>query len=260
MRNETDIPILVVSCDAYQDLWHPFFNCFFKYWSDCPFPVYLVSNTVKYNSEKVLPLLVGSDVDYSSNLIKALSLIEDDWVILWIEDRPPAIQVDTSGLLKLIHLAQSRGASYLRLIPFGPPAFVSKKEIIGELSKGTPYRVSMTVSLWKKSTLLKILKPGETAWDIEKRGGVQRSNEIDDKFYALSIELPVPPPIQDIHLVVKGQITWQGKKFLSQESMLHYLNSRSVTSLFRYLDIEIKIFLKRIYFYVIFQYKKNFNV
>ena len=37
--------VVVSSCDAYSDAWKPFFKLFFKYWSDCPFPIYLVTNT-----------------------------------------------------------------------------------------------------------------------------------------------------------------------------------------------------------------------
>ena len=38
--------VLVPSCDAYADLWIPFFALFWRYWSDCPFPVYLGTNPV----------------------------------------------------------------------------------------------------------------------------------------------------------------------------------------------------------------------
>ncbi|WYL98309.1 MAG: hypothetical protein HEQ19_00985 [Gloeotrichia echinulata CP02] len=67
------IPILIVSCDAYQDVWHPFFHCFFKNWTDCPYPIHLVSNTLKYIDSRVSPLLIGHDMDYSSNLITDLN-------------------------------------------------------------------------------------------------------------------------------------------------------------------------------------------
>lgn len=251
-----NIPILVVSCDAYQDVWHPFFHCFFKNWTDCPFPVYLVSNTLHYSHPRVSPLLVGLDIDYSSNLIKALTQITGEWVIFWIEDRPPAVPVDTANLVKLIQLAQSRNAGYLRLIPFGTPALVEQNEMIGEIPKGTRYRISMTVALWKKSTLLKILTPGESAWDIEKRGGVQRSNHLDEKFYALPINICSLAPIQDIHLVFKGKLTRKGRKFLSNEKLIHYMEKRPIISSWQNLEIEFKILVWKTYYNVYWYIKK----
>jgi hypothetical protein len=44
-NNSSDnLAVIVVSCDLYSDVWKPFFTLFFKYWNDCPFPVYLTSN------------------------------------------------------------------------------------------------------------------------------------------------------------------------------------------------------------------------
>lgn len=250
-----NIPILVVSCDAYQDVWHPFFHCFFRNWSECPYPIYLVSNTLTYPDRRVSSLLVGPDIDYSSNLIKAVSQIPDEWLILWIDDRPPKAFVDTSQLANLINLAQSKEVGYLRLIPCTPPALVDEEAGIGELPKGSRYRVSMTIALWKKSTLLKILQSGESPWDIEKRGGVQRSNAIEDKFYALSIDTH-RPPVLDIHLIVKGRVMPEGAKLLKQEGVFHYLEKRSGVTVWRYVYYLLYQILWKYYYQLCWRFKK----
>lgn len=233
-----NIPILVVSCDAYQDVWHPFFHCFFKNWSECPHPVHLVSNMLTYPDKRVSPLLIGADVDYSSNLITAVSQIPDEWLIFWIDDRPPAFPVDTTRLAQLMQLAQSQEAGYFRLIPSNPPALVEQTAELGEIPKGSRYRISMTVALWRKSTLLKILRAGETAWDIEKRGGV-RSNEIDDKFFALPIGVRQNAPLVDVHLISKGKLIQRGAAFLKQEGLLHHLENRSQLKPWQHLYYEL---------------------
>ncbi len=253
-----NIPILVVSCDAYSDVWHPFFHCFFKNWQDCPFPIYLVSNTLTYPDSRVSPLLVGQDIDYSSNLIKALSMIPQEWVIFWVDDRPPAKTVDTSRLIKLIELAQAKDAGYLRLLPRNPPALIDNEEI-GEVPKGSRYRVSMTVALWKKSTFLKVLKAGESAWDIEKRGGVQRANQIDDKFYSLPISIRANPPLVDVHIISKGRLIRRGVDHLKKEGLIKYLENRLVTSFVRNLYIESYDIFWNFYYYLIWYKKKYIN-
>jgi hypothetical protein len=257
-RQEKDasIPILVVSCDRYQDVWHPFFQSFFKNWTDCPYPVHLVSNTFQYPDLRVSTITVGADVDYSSNLIKAVSQVSQEWLIFWVDDRPPASPVDTDQLVKLIKLAQSKNAGYLRLIPCNPPAFVDEAEEIGELPKGTRYRVSMTIALWKKSTLLEVLRAGETAWDIEKRGGVERSNQLDDKFYALAIEKRKYAPLKDIHLIAKGKLMLRGEAFLKQEGLLHHLEQRQKTTFLRHIYIELYPIFWNTYYQVIWHFKK----
>ena len=40
-----NICVLIMSCDSYEDLWVPFFHFFDKYWPDCPYPIFLATNT-----------------------------------------------------------------------------------------------------------------------------------------------------------------------------------------------------------------------
>ena len=84
--SHNDVVILVPSWDGYQDVWQPFFHCFFKYWPDCPYPVFLGSNSLSYPDSRVSPILIGPDIDYSSNLIAMLDHIDQDWVIIFTED------------------------------------------------------------------------------------------------------------------------------------------------------------------------------
>ena len=251
-----DVPILVVSCDAYNDVWHPFFHCFFKNWRDCPFPIHLVSNKLTYQDSRVSSVLVGDDVDYSSNLINALHQIPQEWVIFWIDDRPPSKKVDTARIVELIEIAQAKDAGYFKLIPCNPPAFVEKSEDIGELPKGIRYRISMTVALWKKETLLKILQPGESSWDIEKRGGINRANQIDDKFYALPIEVFSSPPLQDVHLISKRKYIWRAINLLKRENISNCLEKRSKASLWKNLYFELYHLVWSRYYYMLWILKK----
>ena len=240
MNNElVDITILVVSCDKYSDTWNSFFHLFFKNWPDCPYPIKLVSNYLEYSDNRVGSIKVGKDLDYSSNLIKALSNVETDWVIFWVEDRPPSRQVDTTSLIEIIDLAISKNAAYLKLIPCYPPALVDKENKIGVITKGSRYLVSMTVALWRTEVLLELLKPGETAWDIEKHGGIARAKQSNYDFYALSIDSYSNPPIQDIHLISKGKLMARGIHLLRREGLLDSLSSRKTSSIKHNLYFEL---------------------
>jgi hypothetical protein len=251
-----NIPILVVSCDAYQDVWYPFFQLFFKHWPDCPMPVHLVSNQHTYPDDRVQGILVGEDIDYSSNLIKAVEQIDQEWLIFWVDDRPPAEPVDTARLLQLIQAAQTQDAGYCRLLASNPPTLMATTEAIGELPKGSRYRVSMTVALWKKSTLLKVLKSGENAWDIEKRGGVDRANTIDDKFYAMPLWARQHPPLKDVHLIAKGQIIRSAIPVLAQEGTLHHLQGRSVVAFHRQIYIQLYPIVWNLYYTMLGTFKR----
>ncbi len=69
------VAVLVTSCDKYQDLWEPFFTLFFRYWQDCPYPVYLGTNHLKYDHERVKTIAVGDETDWSSDFRSMLEQI-----------------------------------------------------------------------------------------------------------------------------------------------------------------------------------------
>ena len=56
-----DIAFVVSSCDKYYFLWDPFFKTLEKYWPDCPFQLYLITNSLDYQNEKVKTLNIGED-------------------------------------------------------------------------------------------------------------------------------------------------------------------------------------------------------
>jgi len=78
--------VLVVSCDNYSDLWEPFFELFWRFWPDCPFNVYLLSNKINADIPRVKNLLVGDDISWSDNLRKGISQLKEKYILLFIED------------------------------------------------------------------------------------------------------------------------------------------------------------------------------
>jgi hypothetical protein len=248
-----EVAVLVPSWDAYQDVWKPFFHCFFKYWPDCPYPVYLGSNHLSYPDSRISSILVGDDVDYTTNLIAMLKQIEQDWTIVWVEDLLLNAPVDTTRVCKLIILAQRRQIGHLRLTPtrysLVSVAAASAVDVetgeIGELLKGAKYRVGLTVGLWKKSVLLQLLRPGETAWDIE-RGGTVRSFDLEDRFYCV---LPKGEPVFSIvNGVGKRGWTREGAALLKQEGLQDYLGKRPIQTYWSYIYTKAYVRIRYVLF------------
>lgn len=225
-----DLAILVVSCDAYHDLWKPFFSCFFKYWTDCPFPIYLGSNFKSYDDKRVQTILVGQDFDYSSNLLTMLEHIDHEWLILWIEDRVLSAPVNSTRLNNLLNSAITERVGFLKLISSHPYAYVSNSQEVGEIPKGSKYRACMTVGLWNKNTLIKLIKSGESAWDFE-RSGSRRSIYLKEKFCSLSYAIRKNPPLADTHLIIKGRLIRSAQDFLMRENLLNIVGKRPLQTL-----------------------------
>jgi hypothetical protein len=177
--------LLVVSCDAYQDLWEPFFTLLFRYWPDCPYRVFLGSNYATYPDRRVTPLAIGEDRNWSSNLVKMLESIPSDGVLLLQEDFLVDRPVQTERITQLIGYAEVKEAACLRLMPIpGPDDPCGDHPELGMIRKGAAYRVSLQAAWWRKKDLAAIVRGGESPWQFEHLGS-HRSNELSAPFLSL---------------------------------------------------------------------------
>jgi len=179
------LTVLVISCDRYSDLWSPFFSLFWKYWPDCPYPVYLGANEKVFSHPGVRMALAGPDISWADSARRMMEMMPSQHVLLLLEDffirRRIASQEVNSVLQALIEL----NGGYLRLKPFpkpdqNVPAFPS----IGLIKRGAPYRAALQAAIWKKDVFLRLLEQGETPWQMELRGSV-RSGWLPEPFYSV---------------------------------------------------------------------------
>jgi hypothetical protein len=240
---EDDVPaVVVVSCDAYHDLWPPFFELFFRYWPDCPFTVHLGSNTLEYKHPRVRGIMVGPDRDYSSNLLSMLDKVRRRWVVLWLEDQFLARRVDSGRLIDAIGAAQRAHAAHLKLLlnhPF-PDRFTPESP--GAVGARRRYRFSLTVGLWRTDALKALLKPGESAWEFE-RHGARRSRGTDEVYLALPRAWRRSPPIEVVHGVIRGRWTPEAMDLLEREGFSETVARRGRISLWSRAYVRSYLFL-----------------
>jgi hypothetical protein len=190
------LAIVVASCDKFSDMWEPLFDLFFKYWNDCPYPVYLVANHKTFDHPRVSTLLAGEDSSWSSTILNSIKQIDHSHILFWIDDAFPIKQIDTRQLTALYNWMLENQANFLRLRPDPKPS-TNLSADIGILDKNAAYRVSLFATIWNRSTLQLILNDGESAWDFELKG-TERSASLD-KFY--SVRKPV---FEYLHGVERG--------------------------------------------------------
>ena len=85
MKDKTTA-LLISSCDAYEDLWEPFFTFLFRYWPDCPYPIYLITNHLSYPDSRVQTILSGDDKGWATNMRYALEKINSSHIIYLQDD------------------------------------------------------------------------------------------------------------------------------------------------------------------------------
>lgn len=179
------VAVLVVSCDRYADLWSPFFCQLSEYWSDCPFPVYLVSNEKAAADINAVSLRVGPDMSWSDNLRTALDDVKEEYVLLFIDDLFLIDHVNTPALLHVVEEFIDAGGESLKLAG-ARQLLGSVRHLFRRIPEGTAYRCSTVMTLWSRRVLSGMLLPGENAWEFEINGSARCDKH--PEFYATAVD------------------------------------------------------------------------
>jgi hypothetical protein len=230
--NQGNCAVLIVSCDKYKDLWGPCITLLRRFWNDCPYPVYLLSNTVQADFPNVTSILTGEDLSWSDNLLYALDTIQSTYVLLYIEDLFLVNPVDSQKIHSLIERCIQEEWNYLRLNPT-PSGDILIDSEISEISPGSVYRSSVVFSVWKREMLNHVLKSGESAWDFEEIG-TQRTDAYT-KFFASNHQL-----IPAYNTVIKGVWEVEALKKIQSLGIKPDVISRRVMTKTEYMIWKLK--------------------
>jgi hypothetical protein len=176
------IGFIVLTCDSYSDLWLMYINFFDKYWPDCPFDKYIVTNHKSISNTSFEFINIGKDDSWSDGLLKAIAKLKNkhEYIFVTLEDRPIIEKVDQLKLNSILHTFFQVDGNFLSLFTqdnMGKPT--SKfNNFFGLIDKGSLYRPTCVYSLWKISVLEDLLDRQENAWEFERFGSV-RSDKYD---------------------------------------------------------------------------------
>jgi len=191
-----DLGILVLSCDKFADLWKPFFTLFEENRNNCPYPVYLGSNTVRYEDSQVKTLYSGEDRDWSTSCRSILQQIPHKYVLVLLEDCFIISKLDVEKITQSVQFMQDNNAKHIHFRPVPKPDKWLPNQEMGVYEKRAPYRVN-AVGFWDRAYLLNLLIDGESPWNLEIQGSYRTA--YDDGFYC-----PKQPLFSHVHVVEKG--------------------------------------------------------
>ena len=179
-----DCALLIFSCDKYRDLWAPCLALHRRYWPDCPYPTFLVSETVPVEDPRVGSIMVGAGLTWSEMALRALQSLPHRDVLFMVEDFFLTHPVSSAAIEARRRTLRTLGGGYLRLVPAPRPnRRVAGHPEIGEHERGSPFRASLQAAFWDRRTFLDLLRPEESIWDFEHKASV-RSAAITAPFYA----------------------------------------------------------------------------
>ena len=172
--------VLVNSCDKYEDAWHPFFSLLKKYWNDCPYKIYLNTETKTYCMEGIeiesinLPdKLKTKKCAWSLRLKYALKRIKAKYVIFLLEDFFLLDYVNQKEIEKTISwLENNKDISCFQFYPNPKLLCENDRKFMGYQKRSMKGRwwLRCQAAVWRKKDLLRYLNPYESAWQFEEYG------------------------------------------------------------------------------------------
>jgi hypothetical protein len=189
----SSVAVVVSSCDAFFDAWHPFVFFFRKYWSDCPFPIFLIVNRLRVRSNFVEPIAVGPDRDWAANMEVALKQIHQPYILYFQEDYFLNGPVQREQLAADFAYAFEQDAASFCFYGRSElePDFAPLNNRFGIVPRDSDGRTRLQVTLWKKAVLQSALRPGESAWNMEARAS-ERTRDLLALSYIRQDNLPIP--------------------------------------------------------------------
>jgi len=183
-----DLAVLVLSCDKFEDAWKPFFNMFFTYWADCPYNIYLCSETKDSNDPRVKTIKPGRELGWSARLQWALENISEEYIVFLLEDYIFVKPISNERIAYHFSVLKETNSNYLRLFPCpGPDEPLRGYPGIGVIKPGSPYRNCTQAAIWKKDAMRSIIDPDESVWDFELVG-VKRAEKLDGMFLSVEVD------------------------------------------------------------------------
>ena len=103
-NKETYVSMLVLSCDAYSDLWDDFFNLREKFWPDCEYKWYLVTESKSYERRGVEVIKCGKGMNWAGRFRKAVLYANTPYIGLFLEDYFISEKIDSSIIDQLLQI------------------------------------------------------------------------------------------------------------------------------------------------------------
>lgn len=166
------VALMITSCDAYSECWGPMILSLDKYWPDCRYPRYIVTN---YQDDKEIKnttfVKIGDDNKSWCTLAKkGLEVIEADYIIFFQEDYWLSKTVNNDAIQSHIDYMIKNNVDYLKICK----DVLRDEYRIGEtIYCDNPldirYALNTAMAIWKTSSISPLLIEGWSGWEFERQ-------------------------------------------------------------------------------------------
>ena len=109
------LSLLVLSCDKYKHAWDDFFNLRDKFWPECPYNWYLVTETEDYQRDNVTLIKCGKELNWTGRFKHAAQVANTKYVALLLEDYFFESPIDTNVIEEDLDVMDKENVSIINV-------------------------------------------------------------------------------------------------------------------------------------------------
>lgn len=236
MNNDrVKITMLLLSCDNYSDIWDDFFNLKERFWPDCEYQWFIVTESKDYVRKNVSTIKCGTALSWAGRFRLAVNQVETPYVGLYLDDFFIKSPIDNNRIKSFLELMEKEKVSFLNLgnvfhYILRQPNLKYFAPHLVVIPQHLRYGIDTGAAIWDKSFLLEKLGEGEySAWKFESDRCAEAASEkglgglilCDDQLSFNVSEIPV---------IIQGQFYPEAIKYFKEEVGYKILSKRKVMS------------------------------
>lgn len=165
------VAIMITSCDAYRDCWKPMIFSLDKYWPDCEWPRYIVTNYADEELPNTTIIKVGDDLRSWCNLARmGMEQIDADYILFFQEDYWLGRKVDNEAIIAHVKYMDENHVDYLKI-----QDDIRRDNLrIGDTDYcmnpiDRRYAFNTAIAFWRKSVVPQLLPEDWDGWKFERQ-------------------------------------------------------------------------------------------
>ena len=214
-----NLTTVVGTCDSYLDLI-PGFSILYERYFEPNIETLIVSETENLDIPKYKFITPGKK-QWGERIINALSETKTEYVFFVLDDYYLSQLLTNEYIEYLLKFMDNRKVNKIMLSPvpdFAKYEYLESINTMHKMSPTSPWLTSVQPAIWRKSELLKFLKPEYTPWNFEVEGSKEAKNNIENYFVA-KLDNPIY-----FNMVRKGKQPSPGwEEFLKEQNLTQYI-------------------------------------
>lgn len=263
-----DLALCVCSSNSYKDVWDLFYFYWNKNSSQYKIPIYFLTSEKTENTNSkykvVYPISYNSLDPWSNRIEECLKKIDHRNIITTTEDAIINKEIETKKFFNALYYFDNNNLDYLKISPFYPNKCKEKNNSFVSHADWELHRVNITKAIWKKNSLLKLIKKDETFNEFDMFASIRA------KEYNMKIEHCNFTTIPYQEIIHGGKFNFNSKKILSEFNYFEKYNRKFNSTiknfiiLFKYFKLNIYSIMptkikKILIYYGLIGYKKKYH-